>query len=82
MHIALTLFNTSFTLILLKELERHKSILSAFWKHSVNCLPIADILQKRCSLNFHNIHVETPVLKSLFNKVAGLKACDFIKKRP
>ena len=27
------------------------------------------------------MHRETPVLKSLFNKVAGLKACSFIKKR-
>ena len=27
---------------------------------------------------FHNI---TPVLESLFNKVAGLKACSFIKNR-
>ena len=25
---------------------------------------------------------ETPVLKSLFRKVAGLKVCNFIKKRP
>ena len=25
---------------------------------------------------------ETPVLESLFNKVAGLQACNYIKKRP
>ena len=25
---------------------------------------------------------KTPVLESLFEKVAGLKACNFIKKRP
>ena len=30
---------------------------------------------------FHNIHRKTPVLESLFSKVAGLKACNFIKKR-
>ena len=30
--------------------------------------------------NFCNIHGETPVLKSLLNKVAGLKACNFISK--
>ena len=26
--------------------------------------------------------MKTPVLESLFNKVAGLKACNFIKKTP
>ena len=29
-----------------------------------------------------NIHRKTPVLESLFNKVAGLQSCNFIKKRP
>ena len=33
------------------------------------------------SCEYRNIHRKTPVLKSLFNKVAGLKACNFIKKR-
>ena len=32
-------------------------------------------------LSFSNIHRKTPVLVPLFNKVAGLKACNFIKKR-
>ena len=32
-------------------------------------------------LDFCNIHREAPLLKSLFNKVAALKACNFIKKR-
>ena len=31
-------------------------------------------------LKFRNIHRKTPVLESLFNKVAGLKAYNFIKK--
>ena len=30
---------------------------------------------------FRNIHRKTPVLESLLNKVAGLKTCNFIKKR-
>ena len=30
---------------------------------------------------FSNIHRKTPVLESLFNKVAGLKVCNFIKTR-
>ena len=29
-----------------------------------------------------NIHRKTPVLESLFNKVAGLKACNYIKETP
>ena len=41
----------------------------------------ADILQNRCSLKFLNIYRKTPVLESIFNKVAGLKASNFIKKR-
>ena len=32
-------------------------------------------------LKFHKIHWKTPVLESLFNKVAGLKAYNLIKKR-
>ena len=43
--------------------------------------PFSDILQKRCSGKFHNIHRKTTVLESLFNKVAGLTACNFIKRR-
>ena len=30
---------------------------------------------------FRNIHNKTPVSEYLFNKFAGLKACNFIKKR-
>ena len=36
---------------------------------------------RRCSSKFHKIHRKTPVLESLFNKVVGLKACNFIKNR-
>ena len=32
-------------------------------------------------LKFCNIRKKTPVLESLFNKVAGLQACNFIEKR-
>ena len=42
---------------------------------------IADVLQKRCSYKFRNIHRKRPVLVSLFDKVAGLKVCNFIKTR-
>ena len=33
-------------------------------------------------LQFRKIHNETSVLKSLFNKDAGLMVCNFIKKKP
>ena len=38
-------------------------------------------LKKSCSKKFRNIHRKAPVLDSLFNKVVGVKACNFIKKR-
>ena len=37
--------------------------------------------QWRCSEKFRKFHRKTTVLESLFNKVAGLKACNFIEKR-
>ena len=40
-----------------------------------------DVLKNRCSLKFRKIHRKTPVLESLFNEVAGLKAYNFINKR-
>ena len=36
--------------------------------------------KKRCSWNFRKFHRKAPVLESLFNNVAGLQACNFIKK--
>ena len=41
---------------------------------------LADVLQNRCSEKFRNFHRKTPMLESLFNKAAGLKAWNFIKK--
>ena len=41
----------------------------------------ADVSENRSSKKFRNIHKKKPVLESLFNKVASLKACDFVKKR-
>ena len=43
--------------------------------------PLGDVFQNRCSYQFCNIHRKTPVLESFLNKVAGLRVCDFIKKR-
>ena len=40
----------------------------------------ADVLQNRCSKKFRNINRKKPTSESLFNKVAGLKAPNFIKK--
>ena len=36
---------------------------------------------KKLFLEFRNIHRKTPVLKSLFNKVTSLQACNIIKNR-
>ena len=35
-------------------------------------------IEKAVLKKFHNIHKKTTVLESLFNRVAGLKACNFI----
>ena len=48
----------------------------AFQKQS-----FADVLQNRCSWKFRKFHRKVVVLESLFNKVAVLTACNFIKNR-
>ena len=42
--------------------------------------PFIDHLQNRCSRIIHKIDSKKPVLESLFNKVAVLRACNFIKE--
>ena len=42
--------------------------------------PFANVLQYRCYYKFPDIHKKISVLKSLFHKVTGLMACNFIKK--
>ena len=37
--------------------------------------------EKSCSLKFRKFYRKAPVLESLLNKIAGLKACNFIKNR-
>ena len=39
-----------------------------------------DVLRNRCSEEFRIIHKKTPALESFSNRVAGLKACSFIKR--
>ena len=41
----------------------------------------ADVLQNKCSYKFSKFPRKKPVLESLFNKLAGLKAYNFTKKR-
>ena len=36
---------------------------------------------KKCSKRFCKFHRKAPMLESLFNKIAGLKACNFIKNK-
>ena len=43
--------------------------------------PFANVFQNRCYQKFRNIHRKTSMLESVFNKVEGLKTCDFIKMR-
>ena len=43
--------------------------------------PLELFCKKRCSEKFCKFHRKIPVLKSLFNRVAGLEECSFIKKR-
>ena len=57
------------------------SVPSYHWHKHFKKQPFADVLQNRYSQKFRNIHRKTPVLESLFNKVARLKAWNFIKKR-
>ena len=40
-----------------------------------------DVLQSRCSSKFFKFHWKIPALEALFNNVAGLKGCNFIKKK-
>ena len=42
--------------------------------------PLAGVLQNRCSGKFCLCHRETPVLESLFNKVADLRPATLIKR--
>ena len=44
------------------------TVVAIIQKHS-----FTDDLQNRCSKKLRNIHRNTPVLESLFNKVAGKK---------
>ena len=60
-----------------KRLSRNKVPKNHFVK--VQKQRYAYSFQNRCSWNFRNR--KTPVLESLFNKVAGLKVCNFMKKR-
>ena len=50
---------------------------SVFTLHFVQKQLFTDVLQNRCSQKFRNIHRKTPVLESLFDKVAGLSRASF-----
>ena len=64
------------------------SILSAALSYCVKVKIITGRNHRRCFVKegvlkkFANFTKKTPVLESLVHKVAGLKACNFIKKRP
>ena len=50
-----------------------KDMVKLYYIKGVWKQPFADVLQIKCSWKFCKIHGKTPVLESLFNKVAGLK---------
>ena len=50
-------------------------------KHFPTMQPFANVLQNRFSYEFFRIRKKISVLESLFNKVTGLIACNFIKKQ-
>ena len=51
------------------------------WWGQFQMQPPVVFCKKGALKNFCKFHRKTPVLKSLFNKVASLKVCNFIKKR-
>ena len=42
--------------------------------------PLEVFYKERCSQKFGNIHRNAPVLESLYNKVAGIHDCNFVKR--
>ena len=51
-----------------------------WWRFCIFWISTILLLQKRCSLKFRTIQKKIPVLESLFNKVAGLKAAALLKR--
>ena len=43
--------------------------------------PLETFYRKGYSLKFRNVQKKTPVLVSPFNRLAGFKTCNFLKKR-
>ena len=60
-----------------------KLLMVTSWSTSGNVQkqPLEVFYNKNCFQKFRNIYRKTLVLGSPFSKVAGLKTCDFIKKR-
>ena len=75
----------SFSMYLLSILNRFHTLSYPFLQLSllywVHKKPPKVFFKTRCSLKLHNIFRETPVLRSLFNKVVGLQDCKYITKR-
>ena len=52
------------------------------WISEIQKRSFADVLLNRCPLKFRNVYRKTPVLKFLFNKVAGVNTTILFKKTP
>ena len=53
-----------------------KDMVELYYIKSVQKQPFADVLQNRCSWKFCKIHSKTPMLESLFDKVAHVLSYD------
>ena len=62
--------------------QLHRLLLRFLRKHELKPQkqPL-ELFKKRCCKKFFKFHRKTILLKSLFNRVAGLQVCSFIKKR-
>ena len=70
------------TLKKLRDLQQSELLPNVFHiRLNLQMQPWTGVLQNRCSWKLCKFHRKKPVLEPLFNKVAGLKACNFIKKR-
>ena len=58
-----------------------QNIVNSMWREDLKGLYIYKTCDKRVLEYISNIHKKAPVLDSPFNKVAGLKACNFIEMR-
>ena len=73
-RLGLRLYPNTSTHTQIKTTRAHKVIIKD------ESLAATDVLQNRCSQKCRKFHRKTPVLKSLFNKVVGLRPVTLLKR--